>query len=106
MTPYPPPAFQPAVGPDHAHPTSMEALMPTAIADLREIVLDLVHNGRTWSGALPPEFDDTSTRRRIEGAAFSFLVMIDGDAGPGPLRLSPKGNPDVDLGGDALHELD
>lgn len=79
--------------------------MPAATADLREVVFDLVHNGRTWCGDLPPEFGDTSTRRRIEGAAFSVLVMIDGDAGPGPVRLSPKDNPALDLGGDALHEL-
>ncbi|HKS98357.1 MAG TPA: hypothetical protein VJT31_02410 [Rugosimonospora sp.] len=79
--------------------------MPAATADLHDVVFDLVHNGRTWCGSLPPEFGDTSTRRRLEGAAFSVLVMIDGDAGPGPVRLSPKDNPDLDLGGDALHEL-
>jgi hypothetical protein len=74
-------------------------------ADRAEVVNDLVHIGRTWSGILPAPLSDASTRRRIRGAAFSFLVMVDGDAGTGPMRLSPRDNGDVDLGGQALHEL-
>jgi hypothetical protein len=79
--------------------------MTIADQDTADVVYDLVHTGRTWAGNLPPEFGDTSLRRRIKGAAFSVLVMIDGDGGPGPVQLSPKGQPDVDLGGEALHEL-
>ena len=74
-------------------------------SDLGEVVNDLVHTGRSWCGLLPPEYHDPSTPGRIRGAAFSFLVTIDGDGGPGPLRLSPIDHPDVDLGGQALHEM-
>jgi hypothetical protein len=79
--------------------------MDTLDPDIRDVVYDLVHTARTWAGDLPPEFGERSTRRRVEGAEFSILVLIDGDAGPGPVRLSPKSNPDVDLGGEALHEI-
>lgn len=73
--------------------------------DIRDVVYDLVNVGTTWAGQLPPDLGDYSTRKRIEGATFSVLVMVDGDAGPGPMRLSPKSNPDIDLGGEALHEI-
>ncbi len=79
--------------------------MTTTTTDLHEIVTDLVHTGRSWCGALPPVFGDATTRRRIKGAAFNFLVMIEGNGRPGRVRLSPKDNLDVDLGGEVLHEL-
>jgi len=72
--------------------------------DLHEVVDSLVHIGRTWAERLP-DLVDTSLRRRIEGAAFSAMVIIDGDGGPGPVQLSPKTSPDVDLGGLDLHEV-
>jgi hypothetical protein len=74
-------------------------------SDLRDVVYGLVVAGQTWSGEMPPDLGDYSTRKRIEGATFSILVMIDGDAGPGPVRLSPLTNLAVDLGGEALHEV-
>lgn len=71
---------------------------------LEEVVLDLVHTGTTWAGELPPGID-ASTRRRVQGTAFSVLVTLDGDGGPGPIGLAPADQPDVELGGHALHEL-
>lgn len=80
--------------------------MDTMSQDLRDVVYDLVNIGKTWGGDLPPEFGDTSIERRLRGAAFSILVLVDGDSGPGPVRLTPKNRPDeVDLGGQALHEV-
>lgn len=76
-------------------------MLDTAMQDL---VYSLVNTGRTWAGDLPSELPDTR-RGRVQGAAFSVLVTIDGDSGAGPIRISPKSNPDVDLGGLALHEV-
>lgn len=75
-------------------------------ADLQEFVDSLVHIGRTWAGTLPADLTDTSIRRRVRGAGFSAIVVIDGDGDPGPVRLSPKDRPEIDLGGLSLHEVD
>jgi hypothetical protein len=75
------------------------------LMDLDTVVADLIHNGRTWSGTLPPECTDASLRQRLEGAAFSFLVLVDGTAGPGPTRLAPRDDTTTDLGGRALYEV-
>jgi hypothetical protein len=76
------------------------------IYDLDDVVVELHIIGRSWTDDLTQVSDvHRTTRGRIEGAAFSFLVMIDGDSGNvGAVRLSPKIARDVDLGGDALHE--
>lgn len=79
--------------------------MDTMSADLREVVYDLVNTGQTWAGDLPADLADTSVEERLHGAVFSILVLIDGDSGAGPVRLSPADQPDLDLGGQALHEL-
>ncbi|MGI5186480.1 hypothetical protein ACQEVZ_60640 [Dactylosporangium sp. CA-152071] len=76
-----------------------------ALNDVEEVVSELLLIGRTWSGALPPDCADTGLRRRLQSAAFSFLVVLDQDASAGPVRLSPRDEPHIDLGGRDLHEL-
>lgn len=78
----------------------------TMTNDAHDTIFQIIHTGQTWLDELPTGIDpELSTRRgRINGAAFSLVVLIDGDSGLGPLRLSPTTHPDIDLGGLALHE--
>lgn len=75
-----------------------------ASQDVDEIARSMVYDGRIWCGGLPPEFGDTSLRARLDGAAFSLLVMVDGDSGVGPVSVRPQDRAHVELGGGALHE--
>ena len=54
-------------------------------SDAGEIANDLAHVGRIWAGAMPPGTSEPGRRGRLDAAAFSTLVVLDG--GGAPLRL-------------------
>jgi hypothetical protein len=72
-------------------------------SDAGEIANDLAHVGRIWAGAMPPGTSEPGRRGRLDAAAFSTLVVLDGDTGLGPVALHPAHRPSVDLAGD-LHD--
>lgn len=79
--------------------------MPTAQTDAKSFARTLRYTGEGWLGDMPPG-TDTSTHHRVEGCAFSVLADLDGDGGlDWPVRLNPRGNPDVDLISGAMHEV-
>ncbi len=64
--------------------------IPTS-RDLDEVVYDLVDTAQTWIGPMPVGIPEKTSAERVKSAAFSVLVMLDGDSGPGPIAIRRKG---------------